>query len=236
MWMHGWCCHVADLRSTSWTLGPSRKLMYTSRRPPWRYAKSRSRPSNSCAWKRPWALRGPNPGSPCGHQALHPSCGGPARLTWMPCHCTNPYQGHHWCSEQWSLCRHLAEESHQLGTYGPEFGLPGCGWMATTCPALAAGLWVRPVCRDLLCHAEGQPHVPQRLEQWNVCRPVCGWEHAVVLGPDAWRQGLCGLTIPQTSGHRESQSDIHLAPAGDHHTDSLCPVTSAGPQERALGS
>ena len=60
MWMHGWCCRIADPRFTSWTLGPSQKVMYASRRPSWRYTRSRSGPLHSCAWKRSWPLRGPH--------------------------------------------------------------------------------------------------------------------------------------------------------------------------------
>ena len=164
------------------------------------------------------------PASPCGHQALHPSHGGQHCRRGCFVHWTNTYLGHHRLSEQWSLCRRLVEESPQFRTYEPEFHLPGCGWMATSGPALAAGLGKRHVCRDLPCATEVQWHVPQRLEQWNVCRPVRGWQHAVVLGPDTRRQRRCGLPIPQTSGHGESQSEIRQAPASDHHTDSLCPV------------
>ena len=85
-------------------------------------------------------------------------------------------------------------------------------------PALASGLDARPL----------WPTIPY----WSavactpviVCRSVHGWQHAVVLGPDAWRQQRCGLPLLQTSGHHKSQSEIRQALVGDHHTDSLCPV------------
>ena len=124
--------------------------------------------------------------------------------------------------------QHLAKESLQLRTYRTEFSLPDCRWTPTTGPALTARLYARPVCWDLPCPTEVQWQVPQLLEQWNVCRTVRGWHHAVVLGPDARRQQRCGLSIPQTSGHRQSQSEIRQALAVDHHTDSLCPVWYPG--------
>ena len=45
-----------------------------------------------------------------------------------------------------------------------------------------------PVCRDLPRHAKVRQDVPQWLEQWLVCQTVRGWQHALVLGPDAQRQ------------------------------------------------
>ena len=58
-----------------WTSGPSQNLMYTSRGPSWRHARSRSHPSSSSAWKSSWSLQGPKPASPCGYQALQSSRG-----------------------------------------------------------------------------------------------------------------------------------------------------------------
>ena len=174
--------------------------------------------------KGPDFFRGQIPTSPCGHQALHPSRGGHQGRHGFFIHRTNPYQGPHQPSEQWSLRQQLAKESLQLRTYRTEFSPLGCGWTPTTGPALAARLYARPLCRDLPCPTEVQWHVPQLLEQWNVCGAVRGWQQAVFLGPYAWRQQRCGLYIPQTSGHRQSQSEIRQALAGDHHTDSLCPV------------
>ena len=89
---------------------------------------------------------------------------------------------------------------------------------------LPAQPWQPDFMQGLQCPTEVQWHVPQLLEQRNVCRAFRGWHHAVVLGPDAQRQQRCGLSIPQTSWHRQSQSEIRKALAGDHHTDSLCPV------------
>ena len=126
--------------------------------------------------------------SPCGHQALYPSRRSQHGRFGCFVHQTNTYQGHHQPSEQWSLCQHLAKESLQLCTHGVEFRLPSCGWTPTTSPVLATRLYTMPVCWDLPWPIEVQWHVPQLLEQWNVCRPVHGWRHAVVLGPDAWQQ------------------------------------------------
>ena len=129
--------------------------------------------------------KGPNhsgdqiPTSQCGHQALYPSRVRPARGCFV--HRTNPYQGHHWPIDQWSLWWRLAKESLQLRTYGPAFCLPGCGWTPTTGPALAAGLYARPICWVLSCRTEVHWHVPQRLEHWNVCQPFRVWLHAFVL-------------------------------------------------------
>ena len=96
------------------------------------------------------------PASPYGHRAFHPSPGG--QHSWYGCfvHRTNTYQGHHGPVSNEAFSQRLAEESLQLRTYGPEFGLPGCGWTTTTGPALAARLWVRLVCRDLPCPTEVQ--------------------------------------------------------------------------------
>ena len=95
-------------------------------------------------------------------------------------------------------------------------------WIWTVCqpwpPDLTQGLFDQP------CLTEVQWHVPQWLEQWIVCRPVHGWQHAVVLGPDAWWQRRCGLSLLQISGHHKSQSEIRQALVGDHHTDSLCSI------------
>ena len=137
--------------------------------------------------KGPDCFRGQIPASPCGHQALHPSRGGQHGRHGFFVHRTNPYQGPHQPSEQWSLHQHLAKESLQLRTYRTEFSLPSSGWTPNTSPALAARLYARPVWRDLPCLTEVQWHVSQLLEQWNVCRAVRGWQHAVVLGPDARR-------------------------------------------------
>ena len=156
--------------------------------------------------------------------SLHLSRGGQHGRHGFFVHWTNPYQGPHQPSEQWSLRQHLTKEYLQLRTHKTEFSLPGCRWTPTTGPALAARLYARPVRRDLPCPTEVQWHVPQLLEQQNVCRAFRGWHHAVVLGPDARRQQRCGLSIPQTSWHRQSQSEIRQALSGDHHTDSLCPV------------
>ena len=166
----------------------------------------------------------PESTSPWSHQALHPRHGGQHGRRRCFVQQTNTNQGHHRPSEQWSLCRRLAKESLQLHTYWPEFSLPGCGWMPATSPALAAGLRVRPVCRDLPRPTEDQWHVQQWLEQWNVCQTDWWRQHAVVLGPDVGCQQRCGLPIPQTLGHEGSQSEIHQAPTSNHHTDSLNPV------------
>ena len=146
--------------------------------------------------KDPDRLGGQIPASPCGHQAIHPGQGGQHSRRGCFVQWKNTCQGHRRPSEQWSFCQCLAEESLHLCTYGNEFGLPGCGWMATTGPALAARLGARPLCWDLPCPTEVQWHVPKQLEQWNVCRTVRGWQHAVVLGPDTWWQRWCDLPIP----------------------------------------
>ena len=54
--------------------------------------------------------------------------------------CKNHLQGQHRPSEQQSICWCLAEKSLQLRTYGPELGLPDCGWTTITRPALASRL------------------------------------------------------------------------------------------------
>ena len=56
----GWCCCMLVCVPPHGHLVSSRKLMYALRRPSWRYARSRSLPLNSCAWRRPWPHRGPN--------------------------------------------------------------------------------------------------------------------------------------------------------------------------------
>ena len=53
---------------------------------------------------------------------------------------------------------------------------------------------------------------------------VCGCMLLSCTGPAIRWQLRCGLLIPQTSGHRESQSENCQGLACDHHNDSLCPV------------
>ena len=59
-WISGWSCCMLVCVPPHRILVASRKLTYASRRPSWRYARSRSLPLNSCAWRRSWPLRGPN--------------------------------------------------------------------------------------------------------------------------------------------------------------------------------
>ena len=63
-WMSGWCCCIASLRFTSWTLVANWNLMYALRWPSQRYTRSRSPPLDSYAWRRSWLLRGPNTHQP----------------------------------------------------------------------------------------------------------------------------------------------------------------------------
>ena len=77
------------------------------------------------------------------------------------------------------------EVSFQLCAHGPEPSLLGGGRTTASCPALAAGLYAGPVCKDLPRPVKVRRDVPQQLDQWVVCPTVRGWHHALVLGPDA---------------------------------------------------